>query len=237
MATETTNYSLTKPEETDYYDVADFNNNMDIIDASMAATATQVGTVGDTLSQIAEYVGTPENEGDTLFSQIGNSEVCIASRNYKYEQNYEDGVAYTYNQVLMRYTARRSGSIYVEIDITSTNSSSGYMYVYANHPGSLLDAPTNSILSEKYVLHISSATYWGASIIASTNLTSNATYTISYMLNVVAGHTYVIIPTLTGTFWGSRIGYDVVNPLELTETDLAPYVETDSEDEVVAELS
>lgn len=35
MATKTTNYSLTKPAQTDYYNVKDFNDNMDIIDKTM----------------------------------------------------------------------------------------------------------------------------------------------------------------------------------------------------------
>lgn len=35
MATKTTNYSLIKPAQTDYYNVKDFNDNMDIIDKTM----------------------------------------------------------------------------------------------------------------------------------------------------------------------------------------------------------
>ena len=32
MSTKTENYNLTKPAQTDYYNVDDFNNNFDIID-------------------------------------------------------------------------------------------------------------------------------------------------------------------------------------------------------------
>lgn len=39
MATKTVNYSLTKPAQTDYYDVDVFNKNMDIIDAELKANA------------------------------------------------------------------------------------------------------------------------------------------------------------------------------------------------------
>jgi hypothetical protein len=35
MATKTNNYKLTKPEQTDFYNVDDFNDNMDIIDGEL----------------------------------------------------------------------------------------------------------------------------------------------------------------------------------------------------------
>ncbi|MCI1958823.1 MAG: hypothetical protein LKJ25_04270 [Clostridia bacterium] len=39
MATNTTNYNLTKPAQDDFYNVDDFNNNADIIDTQMKANA------------------------------------------------------------------------------------------------------------------------------------------------------------------------------------------------------
>lgn len=55
MATFTENYNLIKPGEADYYDVQDFNENMEVIDTQMKATAAEVedlhgkiGTYGDT---------------------------------------------------------------------------------------------------------------------------------------------------------------------------------------------
>lgn len=49
MATYTTNYNLKKPAPEDFYDIADFNGNADIIDAVMK-TFTQW--------QVGSYVGT-----------------------------------------------------------------------------------------------------------------------------------------------------------------------------------
>lgn len=56
MATKTTNYGLTKPDQTDTYNIADFNTDMDTIDAELkkaidtnimsGATASQDGTQG-----------------------------------------------------------------------------------------------------------------------------------------------------------------------------------------------
>lgn len=40
MATTTTNYNLIKPAETDFYNIADSNGNMDIIDAELAKRAS-----------------------------------------------------------------------------------------------------------------------------------------------------------------------------------------------------
>lgn len=56
MAEFTENYNLIKPGEEDYYDVQDFNENMDTIDGVMAATEaameTAMNTVNSNVSQV-----------------------------------------------------------------------------------------------------------------------------------------------------------------------------------------
>lgn len=42
MATTTTNYGLTKPEGSDFYDIEVQNDNMDIIDKQMKANAKDI---------------------------------------------------------------------------------------------------------------------------------------------------------------------------------------------------
>lgn len=42
MATKTTNYGLTKPEGSDFYDIGVQNNNMDIIDKQMKENANGI---------------------------------------------------------------------------------------------------------------------------------------------------------------------------------------------------
>ena len=42
MATKTTNYGLTKPEGSDFYDIGVQNDNMDIIDKQMKANANDI---------------------------------------------------------------------------------------------------------------------------------------------------------------------------------------------------
>ena len=45
MATKTTNYSLIKPAQTDYYNVNDFNTNMNIIDMVMKDSSESIESI------------------------------------------------------------------------------------------------------------------------------------------------------------------------------------------------
>jgi len=64
MSTFTENYNLIKPQEEDYYDVQDFNENFDAIDAQMMATETAVAGV-------SEKIGTPTDSGtETMFGKM-----------------------------------------------------------------------------------------------------------------------------------------------------------------------
>ena len=67
MASYTENYNLTKPDEADYYDIAEFNANMDAIDEGMAETAVAVAGV-------SEKIGTPTTAGDTIFSLLAGKD-------------------------------------------------------------------------------------------------------------------------------------------------------------------
>ena len=61
MATYTENYNLIKPDEEDYYDVADFNENMDTLDSAMAAAEAAA-------EEVSAKIGTPAESGQTVFS-------------------------------------------------------------------------------------------------------------------------------------------------------------------------
>ena len=62
MAKYTENFNLIKPEDDEYYDVADFNENMDIIDAELGAVAESANSV-----EIADKIGQPE---DSILSTV-----------------------------------------------------------------------------------------------------------------------------------------------------------------------
>ena len=66
MATTTTNYGLTKPEGSDFYDIGVQNDNMDIIDKQMKANAKDIVQLNSDLkdalvTQYAELNGTGNN--------------------------------------------------------------------------------------------------------------------------------------------------------------------------------
>ena len=64
MATFTENYDLIKPSAEDYYDVQDFNENMDAIDGQMAETAEEVAGIG-------KKMGTATDSGtETVFGKL-----------------------------------------------------------------------------------------------------------------------------------------------------------------------
>ncbi len=61
MAEFTEHYDLIKPAQEDFYDVTDFNENMDAIDAQMAETEQEI-------EGVSEKIGEPSDTGsDTLF--------------------------------------------------------------------------------------------------------------------------------------------------------------------------
>ena len=66
MSTFTENYNLIKPSDDDYYDVANFNENMDTIDTLMAEGEHK-------LDHLHEKIGEPTIEGDTIFSLLNNN--------------------------------------------------------------------------------------------------------------------------------------------------------------------
>ena len=72
MATFTTNYDLIKPGTEDYYDIADFNENMDAIDGQLSLTEQEMNKVKQELEEIKTGMG----QSDALSAidkKIGNS--------------------------------------------------------------------------------------------------------------------------------------------------------------------
>lgn len=66
MAKYTENYDLIKPDDEDYYDVTDFNANMDIIDAELGAVAAQANS-----GEIADKIGQPSDTvRNTVFGKL-----------------------------------------------------------------------------------------------------------------------------------------------------------------------
>lgn len=89
----TEHYSLIKPAAADYYDIQDFNENMDTIDTQMAQAESQMGNISD-------KIGSPEN-GETLFSLLkGGTQGLIKSiQRVFYKNSTHTGESVAINEV------------------------------------------------------------------------------------------------------------------------------------------
>ena len=98
MATFTEHYDLIKPGTDDYYDVADFNENMDAID-------TQLYQAEQDMAGVSEKIGNPGDEGeDTLFGLLHPShqpeeKADIYNRDQK---KYQQLVSKVHQQQILR---------------------------------------------------------------------------------------------------------------------------------------
>lgn len=88
MATFTEHYNLIKPSEEDYYDVQDFNENMDAIDTQMMETAQETAQTAAEVAGIGEKIGTyGDTQPETIFGQLhgisgrGNTVSAVKSIN------------------------------------------------------------------------------------------------------------------------------------------------------------
>ena len=89
MSTFTENYGLIKPGEADYYDIADWNENMDTIDTLMAETETAMESISD-------KIGSPEDTGNnTLFGRLNTGGSFIKSMQTVDLSLKSDGVTVT----------------------------------------------------------------------------------------------------------------------------------------------
>ena len=89
MATKTTNYGLTKPEGSDFYDIGVQNNNMDIIDKQMKANANGIEQLNSDTKSIIQFLGnmtTPNNSEGIIHANWPDNMVPVAIRVKKYDQ-------------------------------------------------------------------------------------------------------------------------------------------------------
>lgn len=89
MATKTTNYGLTKPEGSDFYDIGVQNDNMDIIDKQMKANAKDIAQLNSDTKSIIQLLGnmtTPNNSEGIIHANWPDNMVPVAIRVKKYDQ-------------------------------------------------------------------------------------------------------------------------------------------------------
>ena len=141
MSTFTDNYTLIKPDEEDYYDVADFNENMDTLDAAMASVEEEVAGVSDKIGTSADgetvfsalnNIQTAVGQGTSLVKSIQRTECDISTRNANTTLNitpvdtsHSFVIMDQYSHISQTYTVRytlNSDTLYVETssDYTQT---------------------------------------------------------------------------------------------------------------------
>ena len=89
MATTTTNFGLTKPEGSDFYDIGVQNDNMDIIDKQMKANAKDIAQLNSDTKSIIQFLGnmtTPNNSEGIIHANWPDNMVPVAIRVKKYDQ-------------------------------------------------------------------------------------------------------------------------------------------------------
>lgn len=151
MATFTEHYDLIKPGTDDYYDVADFNENMDAID-------TQLYQAEQDMAGVSEKIGNPGDEGeDTLFGLLHpNNQPEEKADFYRYSTtdikkritNWSPSLANSARLYakLTTFHAEKNGTIYVKI--ASTDKGSVGLGVYAKVPYSVQSTPDQSTFSK-----------------------------------------------------------------------------------------
>lgn len=152
MATFTEHYDLIKPSTDDYYDVADFNENMDVIDTQMAQTEANVTDIGG-------KIGEPGDSGDdTLFGLLHPSKNQSGNDVYQYSktaikkriQNWtilppgeEPDVSF-YGKLTTLH-AEKDGMVYVKID--SKDKGQTHFGIFHSVGAAIHDMPDQTMIS------------------------------------------------------------------------------------------
>ena len=150
MATFTEHYDLIKPGTDDYYDVADFNENMDAID-------TQLYQAEQDMAGVSEKIGNPGDEGeDTLFGLLHPSHQPEEKADiYRYstteiKKNISNwspkSTSSRFYGKLTTFRAEKNGTIYLKLKVTDSGSFA--FDIYDNVPYQLSNAPEKTNMGE-----------------------------------------------------------------------------------------
>ena len=126
MATKTTNYGLTKPEGSDFYDIGVQNDNMDIIDKQMKANAKDIAQLNSDFTFDERSVSS-----GGLFVQKNKDVVIVSSY---FSGNFKGGN--TNNIVSLPDGVNFTTSLFAPCEVLDTNwtpvGNSGYISVNRN---------------------------------------------------------------------------------------------------------
>lgn len=218
MATFTEHYDLIKPGTDDYYDVADFNENMDAIDTQlyqaeqdMAGVSEKIGNPGDegtdTIFGLLHPVNQPEEKGD--FYHYSTTDIK------KHIQNWgicPDEISSTtaFYAKLTTLRAEKNGTVYVKI--SSTDRGLIYFGIYDKAPASILQAPDQSNMGTS-IQDFKSEDYAWFYDPYHINSYETTTKTSQWVIPVIAGVDYTFI------YFGTNVKKAILNEFILGYTD------------------
>lgn len=216
MSTFTENYNLIKPGEEDYYDVQDFNENMDTIDGQMAETERE-------LKSISEKIGT-STQGNSIFQLLEKGEAEAYYRPADTVQKSYQNVTLATNTggmgmstgviKLATFYAKHNGSIRISYDTTGTASSNSgnYFKIFEgiNHEvAALTDCVFTKVVNANSpdVLYQAATNQWTANGDLHFPVRKGHIYVFAFVLN----NTYTL------TLNSFKICFDTVSAENITE--------------------
>ena len=150
MATQTTNYGLTKPSYNETADIGVINSNMDIIDAKIKENADNVSTLATEVDEIDNRVNNnTRRTRRNITSDLANLTTAIAEQNLA-----------KYGYAIGDYFVGASGYYYYLADMnTNYGGYNNLAVVNTKHCGIVVDTKSNcQWLSEGTVKNYSSST-------------------------------------------------------------------------------
>lgn len=218
MATFTEHYDLIKPGTDDYYDVADFNENMDAIDAQlyqaeqdMAGVSEKIGNPGDegedTLFGLLHPNNQPEEKGD--FYRYSKTDIKKHIQNWEIYPEESKDYKIFYGKLTTLH-AQKNGTVYVKID--STDRGLIYFGVYDKAPESIMQAPDQSNIGSN-VQDFKSEDYAWFFDPYHINSYEITTKTSQWVIPVIAGVDYTFM------YFGTSVQKAVLNEFILGYTD------------------
>lgn len=215
MATFTEHYDLIKPGTDDYYDVADFNENMDAID-------TQLYQAEQDMAGVSEKIGNPGDEGeDTLFGLLHpNNQPEEKADFYRYSTteikkritNWSPELATNARLYakLTTFHAEKNGTVYAKI--VSTDKGAIGLGVYTKVPYQIVNAPDQSNFNNEIPGFIDEKKYEYFYDTFGTT-TAQRQNTREFVFHVIAGVAYTFM------YLGSEVNSAKINEFLLGYTD------------------
>ena len=156
MATYTEHYNLLKPDTEDFYDISDFNENMDLLDTQLMQMEAEAESTGSAVAEVSQKIGTAADEGsDTLFGLVkqGAQTPLYYFSTEEKEVILNEELTTNYNDFLLvgRWRADRNGMITIRFRMRVDGSGSGALYMLCFSGSQKMDNCDSTAVETKYL--------------------------------------------------------------------------------------